>query len=373
MHSQNLVPNPSFEQNTSCPAFAGHMAVVVDWINPVTFSSSDYFHSCNGGTVGVPSNVMGYQEALDGSAFVGLATYSQPAPEFRDLVQAQLLSSLTSGRCYAVGMYVAPTNVQMFGADGLGGLFSATAVTGTQTFMISFDPSFEQTPGVAITDTIGWTMILDHYVADGTEQYLTLGNFRDDAELTLDTIDASSSSLVAYYYIDNAFVIPVPPADAGPDQIACNDPVLIGMGMDTLSPSTYSWQPSNGLSDTTSSLTLAFPDTTTTYTLTKMTPCDTTTSTVTVYSDDSGDCDVFEIYPNPSFGQPTIHYTLSGEVNEIYLYDVQGKLVLKEELTRGFNQTGILDVRGVSPGLYIYKVFVDGNEFSSDKIIIQVD
>ena len=70
---QNLVPNGSFEEYTSCPELISSV-FLTGWTNLHT-TSADYFNACNlNGVADVPLNQFGYQYASDGQAYVGLAT-----------------------------------------------------------------------------------------------------------------------------------------------------------------------------------------------------------------------------------------------------------------------------------------------------------
>ena len=82
--AQNLVNNPSFEQQLSCPTGLdniGNVAGTGDagfWFSP-TDGSPDYFNACvtNNTTAGVPSNFYGSQAAFNNSegAYSGFLAY----------------------------------------------------------------------------------------------------------------------------------------------------------------------------------------------------------------------------------------------------------------------------------------------------------
>jgi hypothetical protein len=45
IHAQNLIPNPGFEDYTSCPTYAEEIAKAFPWKNLTL--STDYFNACN--------------------------------------------------------------------------------------------------------------------------------------------------------------------------------------------------------------------------------------------------------------------------------------------------------------------------------------
>src|SRR6187431_2941527 len=72
LRAQNLVPNPSFEVYTACPAGGGTGGVMLcpPWISPI--GDCDYFHACaTNPFYGVPENITGYQPARTGQAYAG--------------------------------------------------------------------------------------------------------------------------------------------------------------------------------------------------------------------------------------------------------------------------------------------------------------
>src|SRR3972149_1459638 len=85
-----------------------------------------------------------------------------------------------------------------------------------------------------ITDIKNWTLISGEYIAVGGEKYLTIGNFRNDANTQRDTINPNAPWWnSAYYYIDDVSVYCVDSgyttATAGKDTIICKgDSVMLG-------------------------------------------------------------------------------------------------------------------------------------------------
>src|SRR5690606_27988767 len=108
LSAQNLVPNYSFENYSSCPTATNQVYLLDDWYDPLP-SSPDYLNSCYigspPGNVGVPLNFMGYQEALTGEGYIGILVVGGG---FREYVQAELTEPLVSGQCYYLEMFISP-------------------------------------------------------------------------------------------------------------------------------------------------------------------------------------------------------------------------------------------------------------------------
>jgi len=192
--SQNLVPNPSFENITSCPTSHTQLNKATPWVPP-TSGTPDLYNSCDiSQVVGVPiSNIglfgRGDQPARTGVGYAGFVTfwdYIEPcgaiSVDYREYLQAPLVSPLLAGITYEVSMYVSLRNSSsvIMASNGIGAYFSNAAVN-TSCSAINIGP-LPYTPQVVestiITDTVNWIPIYGTFVAVGGEQYITIGNFQ---------------------------------------------------------------------------------------------------------------------------------------------------------------------------------------------------
>jgi OmpA-OmpF porin, OOP family len=106
--SQNLVPNPSFEEYEECPISFGELEqCTTNWKS--WQESPDYYNACNNninGNLGVPQNNAGYQEPIIGNAYAGIYTYSNYGQNVREYAATALQSPLIVGQSYYVMFYV---------------------------------------------------------------------------------------------------------------------------------------------------------------------------------------------------------------------------------------------------------------------------
>lgn len=201
---ENLVPNPSFEQYTNCPDNYGELQNATGW--QTSAGSPEYYNACDtSGLVSVPYNDFGYQDAADGSGYIGLYTFLKDSPNDREYVGRQLISPLVIGQKYYISMKVNLTlkpNYFCCASNKIGALFSTQQYQGS-TPVNNFSHVYSDK---IITDTIGWTLIKGVMVADSAYQYITLGNFFDD--LNTDTLQFNDSAGVVftYYYVDDVCV-----------------------------------------------------------------------------------------------------------------------------------------------------------------------
>lgn len=233
----NLVPNPSFETYTTCPNNASQVNYATSWNNPTT-GTPDYFNSCANGTSGVsvPVNYIGNQSPENGVAYAGLFAYDSygqlPGQSYREYLQAQLTTTLTAGTKYYVTFYASLADSCKYALSVMGVYFSVGQITRTDFDAFTFTPQIANTIGNILSNKMTWYKISGNFIAVGGENYVTIGNFKNDNNT--DTVKVSNYSgfnqdfTSAYYYIDNVCI--------SADSLTCN--TLIGIqsynGIDNL-------------------------------------------------------------------------------------------------------------------------------------------
>jgi gliding motility-associated-like protein len=205
---QNLIPNPSFEVYDTCPTTISSVGDYqinhcTGWTAP-SLATSDYFNACSP-LANVPNAVFSYQYALDGVGMLGMLMEidSGEIPYF-EYVQAKLSKPLIQGYSYKFSFNVNLANGSDYAVKKIGAWFTTNAVSSNDGLpLFSVNPQIENTTGF-ITDTLGWTKIEGEFIADGGEEYITIGYYSDT--LNVDTLrnnpSAISSVIFVYYYID---------------------------------------------------------------------------------------------------------------------------------------------------------------------------
>ena len=223
LQAQNLVPNHSFEMYNPCPPPTVGMGGPLEsppWISAGP-GTADYFNRCADPVWrGVPKNFQGYQQASTGDGYTGVYVKVN-GNQYREYINAPLLEPLVEDLCYKVSAYVNYAN-QGCGANQFGILF-----TDDVPFPLGMFPQIAWAGGI-LGDSVNWTNLLGYFIADGTEQYITLGNFRTDAETQ---IDPDCNGPYAYYYIDDVLVEEIPEeqvsVDLGPDVSVCDSFTIV--------------------------------------------------------------------------------------------------------------------------------------------------
>lgn len=223
----NLVPNPSFENYSSCPTSAD-ISFCLDWTNPTT-ANPDLINAC-ASTWAVPSNPVGYQAARTGVGYLGLVLW-ELNPNYREYIQVALDTNLIAGKNYCVSFYVSRADSVSDATDAVGVYFSPSTISSTVNTVLNYTPQVINSPGNLLTNDSSWTLISGIYLASGGERYITIGNFSNDSQTNTQQMNPPYSGTGAYYFIDDVSV-----TDCG----------WSGIDSHSLSAFTLSPNPSNG-------------------------------------------------------------------------------------------------------------------------------
>ncbi len=192
LRAQNLVPNPSFDIQDSCPAVS-ELFVAQPWDSP-TLGTPDAFNSTcatqNGaGHTGIGSS--------------GVYIYST-FPDNREYMQAPLTSPLVAGQTYCASFWVKRSDFRL-GCDRVGAHLRTGAYSANSTGVIAFTPQVESPAGVILGGT-SWHQISGTFTAAGGEDHILIGNFRNDAGTMTQVENAGNSSAVCYYRVDDVVI-----------------------------------------------------------------------------------------------------------------------------------------------------------------------
>ena len=231
----NLVYNGSFEEYRHCPRrvdAVGILTLVEGWYQP-TRGSADYFNVCGSRECGVPNNKLGQQLPHDGDGYCGIYCSKN---DYREYLQTRLRRRLHEGDSIQLTFWASLSEESTGAVATLGALFTKESISDTvrsiflakereyltddifQTVARPYWPQVVNPIDSTITNTRTWQRVTGTFVAQGGEQYITIGNF-NLAELS-GYVDYDSLTRLlpgAYYYIDDVTVeclnCPPPVAD----------------------------------------------------------------------------------------------------------------------------------------------------------------
>lgn len=207
-NTQNLIKNPSFENYIQCPQTLGNLKKdLVDW-NVPTLGSTDYFNGCSQ-AMGTPKNFNGEQPADFGVGYVGLYLYAPN--DYREYLQGRLSNTLKKDEVYRLSFYVSLAERSDFAIREFGICFSEVPIkvqtTKTLSKMHLSKVSGEVSNYLEIkysdfySDEKEWVKVEIEFVAKGTENYLVIGNFKDNKR-TRRFKTKRSGTKGSYYYLD---------------------------------------------------------------------------------------------------------------------------------------------------------------------------
>ena len=269
---QNLVPNPGFENHTAIPcgfiagipltaADSGHVRsdnignYLTDWYAPTSGSTDYWFFSDstarykNGNDCALGAELQNNQpiRARTGSGYLGMyVIYSKPnessiQPDYREYAQVRLLHPLKAKTYYHVSLFAQIGYNSQYCTNRLGILFSLLPITRPRVVDKSqFGQPLSFVPQVMSSQYIcqanQWVEISDCFLAEGGEEYITIGNFFDDAHTNQrkTNIAPPGGTGVCYNLIDDITVEEVGSADylpkanfLGPDTVLCPNQQLL--------------------------------------------------------------------------------------------------------------------------------------------------
>lgn len=206
LFAQNLVPNPSFEVYSGCPA--GSWVNQTSWfLVPSHTGSPDCFNTCGNSTWGVPTNVFGSQNARTGLTYVGFVTNFGTGSTFREYLEVQLPTPMVSGTSYDVSAWLTLSDGSGWATDGFGMYFSTSLVSGSGTnAALPYTPQVDNPLGYYFNDKVNWMPFTGTFTATANYNYLVFGNFRTNANTGVQ-VQASGWSW-NYTYLDDVSVVP---------------------------------------------------------------------------------------------------------------------------------------------------------------------
>jgi len=212
LFSQTLIPNGDFETyGPLCPGGFGQIAYANGWSttsDPVASGSTpDFFNACANSNllgVGVPLNEFGWQQAHSGVGYSGIILYHEDIQQSREYLQVKLDPGIVAGTCYRFEMYVSISNgYSMYTTDAIGVYFSEDSIYGYNNYLpLPFITQLNNTVG-NYPDTSGWTLVSIDFTATGNEKYAIIGNFNDNIQTNIMTINPTSLFPTVYSYVDD--------------------------------------------------------------------------------------------------------------------------------------------------------------------------
>jgi len=379
----NMVSNGSFESIISCPMGSSQIHLAVGWNTLLAGGGGtpELFHVCctDPYICGVPLNYgnYGFQHPKTGVAYAGIDVAHGGFPNnSREYIQSRLTKNLSQNHPYCVKFNANLLNISAAYITTLGAYFDDGSIYTVNLHGLANAIPQVYNSSIPLNDTINWMRIEGVFIANGTEEYISIGNFFPDS-LSCIGFFGSPTKWASYYYIDDVSVIDANlPAYASNDTlIQPGDSVFIGRQPEIGLDEDCIWFVNGVPIDTVAGL-WVWPDSTTTY-IVQQTICGNVTWDTVTVSVDTGVGIIanmlskkFKLYPNPNTGHMTFDYYLNNnESGVLTILDVSGRKISEYVLTSKQNSI-FINESSIKNGIYYYNIFVNNELVKTDRIVI---
>jgi hypothetical protein len=206
---QNLVPNASFENFTTCPHFPNQINYALDWFQ-ASLGDPNLYNICDSSSAhlaGVPSNNDGNQWPRTGNGYAGMVTHFFGG-NYREYIEVKLTQNLIAGNKYLVSFYVSLADTLAYACGNMGVYFSQLQINVSTIGVLPFTPQIANNPSLnPLFDKVNWILVSDTFTANGSERYMTIGNFDNDTNSPVTLVGGATNASYILYYIDDVSVV----------------------------------------------------------------------------------------------------------------------------------------------------------------------
>lgn len=198
--SQNLIQNGSFELSLKPvkSKYAGNIEHASPWF-PVGIGSPDLINQ-----VEVP---YGNQNAHTGKQFAGIILYDGDNPEFREYLEVRLSRKLIRNERICLKVWISAADDCRYFTDALGFYLSPDSLISRDWNTVEKSCDLHVPKFSALSDTSSsWRELSFEFVAQGEEEFLSIGNFKRDASTLLQSNNREAFLRLAYIYLDDLYL-----------------------------------------------------------------------------------------------------------------------------------------------------------------------
>ena len=120
---------------------------------------------------------MGDTDPLDGKNYAGIMIYSYKDEAPRQYLQAKLTEKMVEEKVYCVKMNVMLSMLSKYSSNNIGIYISAKPLTAEEIAAQNIQPQIIHSQNRIFEEQFDWEAICQTYIADGGEEYITIGNF----------------------------------------------------------------------------------------------------------------------------------------------------------------------------------------------------
>jgi hypothetical protein len=260
----NLVPNGSFEQRYSTSDILD-IDNAIGWFGGMLSpkyggdlgGSTDYYHTSNTVHDNPFNAIYGAQYPRTGNAFAGFFPFGFGSIEAHDtslycwgeMIAVRLLDSLQKDSTYTLSFWVSTADYSLFATNAFTAYFSIDSFFSIKSISPNtynrIKPQFDYR-GPMVYDTLGWTNIKCNFVAEGGEQFMSIGCHYtrcDSLRTRFKQIifETNNRSCSYYQYIDDVELYPATAPCYYPREAGTSIPYVPPVPPPVLAPIVPTW------------------------------------------------------------------------------------------------------------------------------------
>jgi len=220
-NNNNLVKNGSFENLINKkPKKLGGISTLDGWFSATGVKADTYRDDTKTPTdskerslIGSPQNTFGFEEPYDGMCYVGISAYlTGKNQNARSFLTGELTTKLTKNKTYCVEFWISLAEGSKFACNNIGAKFDQKQPDEkSDKQLMKGNVDVLHPENKIFNSANGWFKICGTYLAKGGEEYISIGNFKTNAETEYEPFKKSKQAKAtaiqsAYYYIDNVIV-----------------------------------------------------------------------------------------------------------------------------------------------------------------------
>lgn len=213
----NLVPNPYFKTAKKVKG-PGGIANATDWYS-ATSDEADLYSTKAKPPYTTEMNAYGGASPEEEDGVAGLLMYSYKDKARRTYIGTKLKSALNEGELYCVKFYVSMADLSKYACNGIGAHLSVEKPTPSDIMKDKVQAQVSHSQNRVFQETAQFEPICQVYEAQGGEEYLTIGSFMPQADISALKVKRPSGFnkpqvYMGYYYIDAVTVSSMDSIDA---------------------------------------------------------------------------------------------------------------------------------------------------------------
>lgn len=216
----NKILNPNFDNVEKKVKSPGSIELATEWYSPEGTPPADLYEAgAKKEEVAIPLNVRGRAETKEGQHYAGFLAYSEREAKPRTYLQTKLPKKLVEGKRYCIKMHVSLSDISKYACDNIGMYVSGKAIKAKDIEAYDITPQLTHSGNMIVEDMFDWVEVCVPFTADGTERYVTIGNFAPQSAVKTKKMRRPREFKIpqtrdAYYFVDAVSVIATGHLDA---------------------------------------------------------------------------------------------------------------------------------------------------------------